>query len=176
MTFTLPQPPESPNIRVIAQYLSVNGGGGGGGGSTAWADITDKPNTLSGFGITDAYTKAASDGRYVMATDVYTKTAADGRFQPIGTYQTPQTSLAGYGITDAYTKTASDSRYLLLSGGTVTGNLNVTGQIDADTAFVTNGLACGSLSIGGNPPAVVRTGSATSVPSDLTLGQIYFGY
>ena len=29
-------------------------GGGGGGGSNAWADITGKPTTLAGFGITDA--------------------------------------------------------------------------------------------------------------------------
>lgn len=32
----------------------------------AWADITSgKPTTLSGYGITDAYTKADADGRYV---------------------------------------------------------------------------------------------------------------
>ena len=28
--------------------------GGGGGGSNAWADITGKPTTLAGFGITDS--------------------------------------------------------------------------------------------------------------------------
>jgi len=36
---------------------------GGGGGSTDWSAITSKPTTLSGFGITDAYTQA-----YINAT------------------------------------------------------------------------------------------------------------
>jgi hypothetical protein len=37
-------------------YLIYQGGGssGGGGGSSAWGDITGKPTTLSGYGITDA--------------------------------------------------------------------------------------------------------------------------
>src|SRR5690606_27986645 len=30
-----------------------------------WAEITDKPTTLAGFGITDAYTKSQSDARYL---------------------------------------------------------------------------------------------------------------
>ena len=35
----------------------------------AWADITSgKPSTLSGYGITDAYTKTESDGRYPTKT------------------------------------------------------------------------------------------------------------
>ena len=31
------------------------GSAGGGGGSTAWTDITGKPTTIAGYGITDAY-------------------------------------------------------------------------------------------------------------------------
>lgn len=37
------------------------GGGGGGGGSSLWSSITGKPTTLSGYGISDAYTKAQVD-------------------------------------------------------------------------------------------------------------------
>lgn len=33
-----------------------------------WADITGKPTTIAGFGITDAYTKTESDGRYFRDT------------------------------------------------------------------------------------------------------------
>lgn len=33
-----------------------------------WAKITGKPTTLSGYGITDAYTKSDADGRYVNIT------------------------------------------------------------------------------------------------------------
>ena len=33
--------------------------------SLAWSQITDKPTTLAGYGITDAYTKTEADGRYL---------------------------------------------------------------------------------------------------------------
>lgn len=66
------------------QVLTTDGSGNltfttvtGGGGSTAWADITGKPTTIAGFGITDAF-----DGDYTSLNN------------------TP-TTLAGYGITDA---------------------------------------------------------------------------
>jgi hypothetical protein len=35
-----------------------------GGASIAWAQVTGTPTTLAGYGITDAYTKAAADARY----------------------------------------------------------------------------------------------------------------
>lgn len=54
-----------------------------------FASLTNKPTTISGYGITDAYTKKESDGKYA----------------------TKATTLAGYGITDAYTKTESDGKY-----------------------------------------------------------------
>lgn len=34
--------------------------------TTSWDKIWDKPNTLSGYGITDAYTKSDADGKYVL--------------------------------------------------------------------------------------------------------------
>jgi hypothetical protein len=79
-----------------------------------WSDITGTPTTLAGYGITDAYTKTASDAKYALIattlagygiTDAYTKTASDAKYALIAT------TLAGYGITDAYTKTAADARY-----------------------------------------------------------------
>ena len=44
--------------------LVMSNGGGGGGGSSAWADITGKPTTLSGYGITDAITAVAVAAGY----------------------------------------------------------------------------------------------------------------
>ena len=97
-----------------------------------FASLTSKPTTISGYGITDAYTKTESDkkyqpvGNYSSAghthtfasltskpttlsgygiTDAYTKTESDGK------YATKATTLKGYGITDAYTKTESDGKY-----------------------------------------------------------------
>lgn len=43
---------------------------------------------------------------------------------------TPST-LAGYGITDAYTKAESNANYVIKSGDTMTGDLNVRGQLHA---------------------------------------------
>ena len=79
-----------------------------------FASLTSKPTTISGYGITDAYTKKESDGKYATKattlsgygiTDAYTKTESDGK------YATKATTLAGYGITDAYTKTETDGKY-----------------------------------------------------------------
>ncbi len=91
---------------------------GGGGGSSAWADITGKPTTIAGFGITDAQpldtdlTNIAGVvttvfGRSVLAvadaaaarTLIGAGTSSfDGVF---GSLTAKPTTLLGYGITDA---------------------------------------------------------------------------
>ena len=97
-----------------------------------FASLTSKPTTISGYGITDAYTKTETDGKYATKattlagygiTDAYTKTETDGKYQPVGNYSSAghthtfasltskPTTLSGYGITDAYTKTESDGKY-----------------------------------------------------------------
>ena len=97
-----------------------------------FASLTSKPTTISGYGITDAYTKKESDGKYATKattlagygiTDAYTKTESDKKYQPAGNYSSAghthtfasltskPTTLSGYGITDAYTKTESDGKY-----------------------------------------------------------------
>lgn len=97
-----------------------------------FASLTNKPTTISGYGITDAYTKTETDGKYATKattlagygiTDAYTKTESDKKYQPIGNYSSSghthtfasltskPTTLSGYGITDAYTKTDSDKKY-----------------------------------------------------------------
>ena len=97
-----------------------------------FASLTSKPTTISGYGITDAYTKKESDGKYATKattlagygiTDAYTKTESDKKYQPVGNYSSAghthtfasltskPTTLSGYGITDVYTKTESDGKY-----------------------------------------------------------------
>ena len=97
-----------------------------------FASLTSKPTTISGYGITDAYTKKEADGKYATKattlsgygiTDAYTKTESDKKYQPVGNYSSAghthtfasltskPTTLSGYGITDAYTKTESDGKY-----------------------------------------------------------------
>ena len=111
--------------------------------SFPWSEITGTPTTLGGYGITDAFTKTASDARYAPIagpfpwadvtgtpsslagygiTDAYTKTASDARFAaiagpfPWADITGQPTTLGGYGITDAYTKTAADARYAPIAG------------------------------------------------------------
>ena len=97
-----------------------------------FASLTSKPTTISGYGITDAYTKTETDGKYATKattlsgygiTDAYTKTESDKKYQPVGNYSSAghthtfasltskPTTISGYGITDAYTKTESDGKY-----------------------------------------------------------------
>ena len=81
----------------------------------SWNNIKNKPTTISGYGITDAYIKS----------EVYTKTEVDERLRNISSsdsesggqvdvlswykvVDTP-TSISGYGINDAYTKTEIDN-------------------------------------------------------------------
>ena len=83
------------------------------------AGKADAATTLTGYGITDAYTKTETDtavGKkadkattltgYGIA-DAYTKTETD---TAIGKKADKATTLTGYGITDAYTKTAADEK------------------------------------------------------------------
>ena len=67
-------------IALIDQYITTNGNQEITGAQTnsvmkalanqdlPFADITNKPTTLSGYGITNAYTKGQSDSRYVDVT------------------------------------------------------------------------------------------------------------
>jgi hypothetical protein len=104
----------------------------------AWSEVTSKPTTIAGFGITDAYTKTEADGRYrpigyvpawsevtskptTLAgygiTDAAPKSHCDVTSgNPHGTtfaaLASKPTTIATFGITDAYTKTEADGRYL----------------------------------------------------------------
>ena len=60
-------------------------------------NLSSKPNTVSGFGITDAYTKSEVNTAISAATPT---------FETI--LEKPNT-ISGYGITDAYTKTQTDT-------------------------------------------------------------------
>ena len=82
------------------------------------ANFANKATTLAGYGITDAYTKAQTDGLLAPKanwaitlggygiTDAYTKLAVD---LLLAGKAANATSLAGYGIADAYTKAQSDA-------------------------------------------------------------------
>ena len=70
--------------------------------NTTVAGKADKATTLTGYGITDAYTKTET----TAAID----TAKTELTTAIGKKADKATTLTGYGITDAYTKTAADEK------------------------------------------------------------------
>lgn len=77
--------------------------------SIGWSQLTSVPTTISGYGITDAYTDAEVDALLLGKADVgdsYTKAEADAL---LAVKADSATTLAGYGITDAYTETEVDT-------------------------------------------------------------------
>ena len=54
--------------------------------TTSWDKIWDKPNTLSGYGITDAYTQSDADGRFFRYFGYTTDDGGDFMWQKLGTF------------------------------------------------------------------------------------------
>lgn len=85
--------------------------------ATNWAAVANKPNTVSGYGITDVYTQAQSDAiigllNTLLTTDKSTIVAAINEIASRTTSWSSITgkpnTISGYGITDAYTKSEVD--------------------------------------------------------------------
>ena len=111
------------------------------GHTHAFSEITGKPTTLAGYGVTDgvntvtlsgsgnAVTSASIDGHTLTLTKG-TTFSVNGHTHTFASLTSKPTTIAGYGITDAYTKAQVDStvaKYLPLAGGTITGALTVNG-------------------------------------------------
>ena len=54
--------------------------------TTSWDKIWNKPNTLSGYGITDAYTQSDADGRFFRYFGYTTDDGDDFMWQKLGTF------------------------------------------------------------------------------------------
>lgn len=109
--------------------------------------FSEKSSTLSGYGITDAYTKTEADNllakKWTQDDNKITNwdTAFGWGDHSKANYATKSSTLSGYGITNAYTKTQVDNLigdfvtsddvetllddYLPLTGGTITGDLRL---------------------------------------------------
>lgn len=127
------------------------------------------------YAIGDAY-KGASDGNGFMTSiaGVYALLASNDTALGITGHELGDGfEMMGNGVAKQFFGVAG-----MWSDGSlwINGNGSFGGALSANTASVTNGLSCGSLSISGYSPTVVRTGSATTVPGDLLPSQIYFGY
>lgn len=70
----------NPTNGQVLKYNSTTGkwynGTDEGVTSLAWSQITDKPTTLTGYGITDAYTKTEADAKYLTSSSFSAFTAS----------------------------------------------------------------------------------------------------
>ena len=86
------------------------GSAGGGGGSTAWSDITGKPTTIDGYGITDA--KIQNGTIYLGSNSITPLVASDIADMATKTWVTSQ----GYAVaSNVYTKTEADAKYMTIA-------------------------------------------------------------
>lgn len=113
---------ESDNVPGIND-LTING--------VAWSDISGTPTTLSGYGITDAYTKTAADVKFApIASPTFTGTVLLPDNAPSNTnYQAGYLDAPQNSKTTNYTLIASDAAKSILMNGT-----SITLTIPANSA------------------------------------------
>ncbi len=127
----------------------------------SWSKITSGlPTTLSGYGITDAFTQAAADLRYSQLGHTHT----------FSSLTSIPTTVSGYGITDVYTKTTADARYGLLASGNIWTAAQTVKSTDSVTNTVTRGLTVAHNS-SSTPAASFGTGILFNLHSDTTVDQ-----
>ena len=121
--------------------------GGGGGGSTAWADITGKPTTISGFGITDALTTTLTSDAVIGNNKLKYTASGDGGSQLVlakTMYSVPNTTVfSSVGSIDLYIDSLSadtaQTAFRIFNNtdpdGTVTETSNIF-KVDGNTGDV----------------------------------------
>lgn len=152
-----------------------------------WADIAGTPSTLSGYGITDAYTKAASDAKFApIANPTFTGNVLIPDNAPSSTnYQAGYRDAPQVAQTGNYTLIASDAGKSILMNGTsitltipanasvafpvgtvvIVVNVNATGlsiAITSDTLTLANSTTTGTRTLAQNGVATCIKIGATS--------------
>ena len=131
------------------------------GGSTAWADITGKPTTISGYGITDAY--ISSGTIYLGSNSITPVTSLAGYATETWVQQrgyltsvafndltSHPTTIAGYGITDAVSN-ATTWWGQSANNNVVSGNMTNVGDITMSGVLkMNNGMSVQFKDSGGN--------------------------
>jgi len=175
----------------------------------AWTDITGKPTTISGYGITDAMsTSHAANG--ITSTNITNWNSAYGWGNHAGLYRPVSwvpawtditgkpTTISGYGITDAMSTSHvangitstnitnwnsaygwgnhASANYLAKSGGTMTGNLAASGNTNIsgfNATLATSTATSYTLSANDNGKVITLNNAAAitlTIPSGLPTG------
>ena len=125
-------------------------------GTPAWSAVTNKPTTIAGFGITDAFDGAYSSlsGKPTLPTNVSDLTNDSGYLtsvpaQTFASLTGKPTTIAGYGITDSVTPTSSH---------TFTNKSGNISQWTNDSGYLTSVPAQTFASITGKPSTIAGYG------------------
>jgi len=133
-----------------------------------WADIAGTPTTLSGYGITDAYTKTASDAKFAPINNpTFTGTVLIPDNAPSNTNYT-----AGYrdapqnSKTTNYTLIASDAGKSITMNGT---SLTLTIPANASVPFAT-GTVFIVVNLNSSPLSIAITSDTLTLVNSTTTG------
>ena len=137
-----------------SQYLMADGSVSTGSSSVAWADITSKPTTISGFGITDAFSGSYADLTNVPSTFAPSAHNHDGTYLKLsGGTMTGDITMGGIGPSkiksnsdlilqvDADNNTSGSAFKLLSGGGSTLFKIVENGNIDAHGVINFTGTA-----------------------------------
>jgi hypothetical protein len=152
---------------VIGTYDDVSGVNDFSIEGIAWTDVTGTPTTLSGYGITDAYTKTASDAKFApIASPTFTGTALipdnapSNTNYPVGYRDAPQNSK-----TTNYTLIASDAgKSVVMNGSSVTLTIpaNASVPFTVGTVIIVINLNASALSIAITSDTLTLVNSTTT--------------
>lgn len=129
----------------------------------AWSTISGKPTTLSGYGITDAYSSSNPNG-YISSVPAQSFASLTGK----------PTTLAGYGITDSLSSLNTTFTGLLgitlPSGATADRGANVNGRIRYNTSLgITEGYGVNGWLGLTNVTLAVYAGNVGIVSGTITI-------
>lgn len=152
---------------VIGTYDNVSGVNDFSVAGIQWSNIGGTPTTLSGYGITDAYTKTASDAKFApIANPTFTGTASipdnapSSTNYPVGYRDAPQNSK-----TTSYGLIASDAgKSIVMNGSSLTLTIpaNATVPFAVGTVILIINLNASALSIAITSDTLTLVNSTTT--------------
>lgn len=167
----VPQPQSILDLGIsdgtTGQVLTTDGEGGFTfetveSGAADWSELTGKPTTIAGFGITDAFDGAFSSltGKPTTISGYGITDAFDGAFSSL---TGKPTTVSGYGITDAQALLVSGTNIKTVNGTSLLGAGDVT--VSATTGNVT----FSGYTIDTDDSTAITVTPAVTMNSDLTV-------
>ena len=149
-------------------YYCTNHSGMGGSGpsvsafSGVFSDLTSKPTTIAGYGITDAF-----DGAYGSLTGTPSTFTPAAHNQAWSTITSTPTTISGYGITDAQATLVSGTNIKTINGSSLLGSGNIT--ISGGSGGGTDSATVSAIILSDVDSAYVQARQTSGGGSSLTI-------